>query len=170
MCNDTANSIEEMPKNVVTFCANEVMGTDFGKLYYPNASVFAKILEEGRQKDFVFVAKRKGEIAGLIWFSVDTMFGKFPYLNFIFVFEKYRNQGIGKQLLQYFEKTVFAHYQNPKLKVFLVVKNNNENAIAFYQSNGYISVGTIDGLFRTSVNEILMMKYMKYEESMKASV
>lgn len=163
MCNDTAMTIEKISEDAIDICANEVLGTDFGKLYYPCVSIFIKILEKGNQNDFIFVAKQNEEIAGFIWFSVNTMFGKFPYLNLIFVFEKYRNKGVGKKLLQHFEKTVFDMYKNPKLKVFLVVKNNNQNAILFYKNNGYVSVGTIDGLFRASVNEILMMKYMKYE-------
>ncbi|MCI7342363.1 MAG: GNAT family N-acetyltransferase [Fusobacterium necrophorum] len=170
MFNDAEMTIEKISDDAINICANEMLDTDFGKLYYPSAAVFTKILQEGNQKDFVFIAKQNEEIAGFIWFSMDTMFGKFPYLNLIFVFETYRNQGVGKKLLQHFEKTVFDCYKNPKLKVFLIVKNKNENAIAFYKKNGYISVGTIDGLFRASVNEILMMKYMKYEQSMEVSV
>lgn len=167
MCNDTEIQIEKITEDAVDICATAVMDTDFGRLYYPSVSICKKILKEGMQKDFVFVAKQHDTITGFIWFSQDTMFGKFPYLNLIFVFAPYRKQGVGQKLLTYFEKTVFDLYQNPKLKVFLVVKEENAQAIAFYHKNGYRLIGSIEGLFRASVKERLMMKYIRYDQSME---
>ena len=152
--------IEKMKEEDVLICAEAVYSTDFGRLYYPSVKILERLLREGLERDFIYTAKKNGTVLGFIWFSLNSMFGKFPYLNFIFVLEPYKKKGVGRELIKHFEKTAFQICKNPPLKVFLVVKNNNENAIRFYQKNGYDTVGTIQGLFRASVNEIFMMKHL----------
>lgn len=143
-------------------CASELFSSKFGKIYYPSLNILINILYEANKKDYIYIARYHSNIVGFIWFSKDTMFGKFPYLNLIFVFERYRKLGIGECFLNYFEKKSFENYKNPKLKFFLVVKDDNINAIKFYEKNDYYPIGAINGLFRKTKNEILMMKQFKY--------
>lgn len=44
---------------------------------------------------------------GFMWFSMDGVFSKFPYLNMLFVFPEFRESGIGRCLLN-FLKTWYA--------------------------------------------------------------
>lgn len=163
MLSSESITIENHLETDIDICSNELFNTKFGKTYYPSIFILKNILHEAMKKDNIFVAKYNGNILGFIWFSKNTMFGKFPYLNLIFVFEKYRGVGAGSKLLNCFETKVFEDSINPKMKLFLVVKSDNNKAIHFYQKNGYSTIGVIDGLFRSSKNEVLMMKNLNYE-------
>lgn len=43
-------------------------------------------------------------------------------------------------------------------RIFLAVADFNPNAKRFYEKNGYVQVGRIEGLYRTGVAENIMMK------------
>lgn len=163
MFNSEELQIEACSELDLEICASEVFNTSFGKRYYPSLKILKNVLEEAFRRDRIYIGRYKENIVGFVWFSKDTMFGKFPYLNLIFVFEKYRKLGVGSKLLECFETKELEEYKKPKMKLFLVVKDDNEKAINFYIKNKYNSIGRIDGLFRASTNEILMMKQMNYK-------
>ncbi|MFZ5968343.1 MAG: GNAT family N-acetyltransferase [Bacillota bacterium] len=80
-------------------------------------------------------------------------FHGFPYLHIIAIKEEFRNLGIGKELLDYFEKVVAQ-----SSKVFLVVADFNSKAKQLYEKCGYKEVGVIPNLYKSGVTEYLMMK------------
>lgn len=163
MLNDKKIIIQKSSKDKIDLCVINLFNTEFGKTYYPSLDFLKNILYKAMEKDFVYIAKYNEKIVGFIWFSKCNMFGEFPYLNLIFVFVKFRGIGIGTELLHFFETKVIEICKKPKLKLFLVVKDENHNAISFYEKNKYYSIGIIKGLFRASINEILMMKEINYK-------
>jgi len=92
----------------------------------------AALMKEEQQYVTCFVAvDEDGEIAGLAscFFAYYTWTGKSLYLDDLYVKEKFRQQGIGKRLLdKIFE---FAKAENCK-KIHWMVSNWNTNAIDFY--------------------------------------
>lgn len=66
--------------------------------------------------------------------------------------EEYRGKGIGKYLVEYFEKI------SDRDKFFLAVADFNPDAKRFYESIGYHQVGEIPGLYREGITEYIMMK------------
>ncbi|MCS4474096.1 GNAT family N-acetyltransferase [Clostridium botulinum] len=85
---------------------------------------------------------------GFIWFSMDGVFSKFPYLNMLFVFPEFRESGIGRCLLNFFENMVCKESKIPKIKIFLLVKSSNTMALKLYLNSGYRELYTFEGLFR----------------------
>jgi ribosomal protein S18 acetylase RimI-like enzyme len=106
-------------------------------------------------RDEVFVAvDEAGECLGFIWFIPRGAFHSFPYLHVIAVKDGHRGEGIGKELLAFFEETVFAD----SARAFLVVADFNPDARRLYERLGWRQVGEIPGLYREGVTEYLMMK------------
>ena len=72
----------------------------------------------------------------------------------IIVEEKYRGKGIGKELINHFERVIAADYD----KVFLMVGDFNKRAKNLYEHLGYKEVGVIPNFYKDGVNEYLMYK------------
>lgn len=87
------------------------------------------------------------------------MFHSFPYLHMIAVKDGYRRQGIGTELMDFFEQDVLLLGKNRlRTKVFLTVGDFNPSARAFYLSRGYTELGELENLFRRGITETLLMK------------
>lgn len=80
------------------------------------------------------------------------MFSKFPLLRCIAVKPEYRNRGIAKEMLKYYENL----FQDTKL--FLCVSELNNRAKKLYLALGYKEVGNIPDLYRDGTSEYLMCK------------
>ncbi len=138
-------------------CKAALLKSKLGKEYFPLEEKAQTILTEGITKGEVFVAVGEGEgreCLGFIWFILNGAFHSFPYLHIIAVKEAFRGMGIGKNLLSFFEETVFTDSS----KAFLVVADFNPEARRLYERLGYQQVGAIPGLYRDGVTEYLMMK------------
>jgi ribosomal protein S18 acetylase RimI-like enzyme len=72
----------------------------------------------------------------------------------IAVKREHRGEGVGKELLRFFEEGVFENSS----KAFLVVADFNPDARRLYERLGWRQVGAIPGLYREGVTEYLMMK------------
>ncbi|QHQ59882.1 GNAT family N-acetyltransferase [Anaerocolumna sedimenticola] len=136
-------------------CEEALDHSELGDKYFSDKEFTRKALEEGFEKDEIFIAVDKNKkCLGFIWFIMNGIFHSFPYLHVIAVNEESRGQGIGKQLLIFFEDYCFKTCS----KVFLVVADFNPDAKRLYESIGYIEVGVIPGLYREGITEQLMMK------------
>jgi len=136
-------------------CKTALLNSKLGQEYFVTQEKVCSALTEGISKQEMFVAvDEKGECMGFIWFILQGAFHAFPYLHIIAVREEFRGQGIGKQLLSFFEETVFPDSS----KVFLVVADFNPDAKRLYESLGYQQVGVLPGLYKEGVTEYLMMK------------
>lgn len=135
-------------------CAIALQKSELGRVYFPQENKVIQAISEGISKQEILVAlDNKGLCLGFIWFIRNGAFHGFPYLHIIAIKEEFRNLGIGKELLNYFEKVVAQ-----SSKVFLVVADFNPKAKQLYEKCGYLEVGVIPNLYKSGVTEFLMMK------------
>lgn len=136
-------------------CINALQKSELGRVHFSKENSAFESVNKGISKGEIFVAiNEQGLCVGFIWAVENGAFHSFPYLHLIAVKEKYRNLGIGKKLLQFFEDT----NAKENTKLFLVVADFNAGAKRLYQSVGYQEVGSIPGLYENGVTEYLMMK------------
>ena len=136
-------------------CVDALQKSELGRVYFSKENSATNAVNDGISKGEIFVAiNKEGLCVGFIWVIEKGAFHSFPYLHIIAVKEEYRNLGIGKKLLQYFEDTNSKEHT----KLFLVVADFNTGAKRLYQSIGYQEVGVIPGLYKNGIKEYLMMK------------
>jgi len=142
-------------KKYLEDCKEAVLHSKLGQVYFDAETNLLSDLANGMENEELFVAVGDdGACQGFIWFVLKGAFHSFPYLHIIAVKEAFRCQGIGKQLLDFFEETVFVDSS----KIFLVVADFNPEAKQLFESLGYKQVGEISGLYKDGVTEYLMMK------------
>jgi AraC-like DNA-binding protein/RimJ/RimL family protein N-acetyltransferase len=148
-------TIVKARKKHLKACAEAVRDSELGRFYFEPDDDLTAYLADGMKHEQFFVAKGNGgECQGFIWFVLNGAFHAFPYLHMIAVRKEFRGEGVGTQLIDFVERTVFADHS----KVFLVVADFNPDARRLYERLGYEKVGDIPGLYREDVTEHLMMK------------
>lgn len=65
--------------------ANIILTDSLGHAYYPNRSVLIRKLEDSIEQEEVFLYRLNGEVAGIMWYMENGMFGVYPYLHIIIV-------------------------------------------------------------------------------------
>ncbi|MEY8352398.1 GNAT family N-acetyltransferase [Lachnospiraceae bacterium 54-53] len=133
-------------------CEEALLKSSLGNHYFQREGSARKAIEEGLDQGDLFVALAEDVCTGFMYFIKNGAFHSFPYLHLIAVKEEYRGKGIGKHLVEYFEKI------SDRDKFFLVVADFNPKARGFYESIGYRQVGEIPGLYREGITEFIMMK------------
>ncbi len=133
-------------------CEEALLKSFLGYHYFQSEGSGRKAIEEGLNQGNLFVAFAENVCTGFMLYITNGAFHSFPYLHLIAVKEEYRGKGIGKQLVEYFEKI------SDRDKFFLVVADFNPNAKRFYENIGYRKVGEIPGLYREGITEYIMMK------------
>lgn len=148
------NIIKAEGKHLID-CKTALQNSQLGKIYFSEEDYTTQALDEGISKEEIFIALNKEcTFLGFIWIILNGAFHSFPYLHVIAVKEEFRNLGIGKKLLKYFEETTSKNSS----KLFLVVADFNPKAKQLYQSIGYKEIGSIPNLYKRDVTECLMMK------------
>jgi ribosomal protein S18 acetylase RimI-like enzyme len=100
----------------------------------------------------VIIAEVEGEVAGCV---ILTMHGAFVgYIQSICVTERWRDQGIGTQLLMHAEQRIFRDTPN----VFLCVSSFNAGARRLYERLGYDLVGELSNYVVAGYSELLLRK------------
>jgi ribosomal protein S18 acetylase RimI-like enzyme len=123
--------------------------------YFYDIEKRKSFISEGIEKQEVYIAKDENKkTVGFIQIGEKGMFSKYPFLRLIAVKQEYRNKGYGTELLNFYE----AKYKNKVDRVFLSVSSFNDSAKKFYKSLGFFEVGRIDGLYKKSVTEYIIMK------------
>ena len=79
-----------------------------------------------------------GAILGFLA-SMANGIGLEPMIEYLCVDEKFRSQGIGSALIEYFEKVLFPTADN----LYLFVSDINPNAIRLYVKLGYLQIGAL---------------------------
>ena len=85
--------------------------------------------------DTVKVVEVDGQVAGYVWYRiVGSTVGTFGRIEHIFVDERFRKRGIGKQLMQAAEQ----HFKSKGIrKMKLTVTSDNKAAVSLYSGMGY---------------------------------
>ncbi|MCL2382867.1 MAG: GNAT family N-acetyltransferase [Oscillospiraceae bacterium] len=85
----------------------------------------------------VTVAKDNDEI--IAWTRYNLFWDNTPFLNMIFVLEGHRNSGIGKTLIDFWEKDM----KNKNFKRVMTSTLSNESAQHIYRNLGYKDAGSL---------------------------
>ena len=136
-------------------CKVALKNSELGRAYFSDDNKIENAINEGISKEQIYVAINNESICvGFLWYILNGAFHSFPYLHIIAIKDEFRNIGIGKKLMDFFEQDISKGCS----KVFLVVADFNPMAKHFYEKIGYKEVGVIPGLYKKGISEHLMMK------------
>lgn len=142
--------------NYINSCRDILQNSDIGKVYFSDREKATKMLTYAVGQKNVYVALDENEnCLGFIYYMPNGVFGSYPYLHIIAVKEEYRSNGIGKQLIKFFEDNA-SDYSSTKY--FLTVDDFNPRAKKLYESLGYKCVGELTDFYKKGINCFLMMK------------
>ncbi len=139
-------------------CCEILIDSEIGRIYFAEKNI-TRIINNALESEEIYVAINEyGKCLGFIWYAIEGAFQKFPYLHVIILEKSLRGMGIGKELINYFEKIICEKYE----KVFLMVGDFNHRAKKLYEELGYKEIGIIPDFYKDGYNEHLMMKNKKY--------
>lgn len=87
------------------------------------------------------------------WLQFSCFLEKYPFVNRLYIFEKYQNNGVGTALMKYFESEMISKGES---RLMLSTESDNSGAQRLYHRLGYNCIGELD-LIKNS-KEIIMLK------------
>ncbi|MDE6656864.1 MAG: GNAT family N-acetyltransferase [Anaeroplasmataceae bacterium] len=93
------------------------------------------ILRDSIEKGCIYILEIEDKIIG--WLRYNLFWDNTPFLNMLYIFEEYRNQGLGSLLLEHWENQMQLQGYQSVMTSTLV----HEDAIHFYLKYGYQVVG-----------------------------
>lgn len=126
--------------------------------YFADDPTPSLVEEEIRQGRVTVALDDEQNCIGFMSIRQEGLFGKFPYLAILSVHERFRNKGVGKKLLQHFEKEGFDKAE----RLFILCSDFNTKGQRFYKKNGYTECGRISDLFKRGITEHLFVKYKEH--------
>ncbi|TYQ12811.1 UNVERIFIED_CONTAM: Acetyltransferases [Acetivibrio alkalicellulosi] len=136
-------------------CCEALEDSSLFEEYFKDINKRSSFISEGINKKEVYVRKDENDnILGFMRIDEVGMFSKFPLLRLIAVKKEHRCNGIGTDMLKFYE----SEYKNKCDRIFLCVGNFNDRAKKLYISLGFIEVGKIDGLYKKGCTEYILMK------------
>lgn len=98
----------------------------------------------------VFIAEEKGEFVG--WLRYNLFWDNTPFMNLLFVLPPFRGRGVGKGLIEYFEKEM----KDKGFECVMTSTSSSETAKYFYEKSGYKDIGGFNYL--SDPYEIIYLK------------
>lgn len=108
---------------------------DFEILSRNDKHVSTEILKKKISDKNILIAEKNGEFAG--WLRYNLFWDEMPFMNMLFVTEKFRGTGIGGALVRRWEKMM----SEQGYKFLLTSTQANEYAQHFYRKLGYSDLG-----------------------------
>ena len=78
-----------------------------------------------------------------------------PYLQFLGVLPTFQRLGLGRAMLTWFEKEARARGER---NLWVATSDFNQNALRFYEHQGFEHAAVLDDLVRDGISEILLRK------------
>ena len=92
-------------------------------------------MENKIKNNEIYIVEIKGKIIG--WFRYNLFWDNIPFMNLIYLLEEYRQKGIGKIMVKYWENEMKQNgYKN-----VLTSTQSNEESQHFYRKLGYKEIG-----------------------------
>ena len=110
---------------------------DFEWLRTKDYHIDATILKRKIDAKEILVAKSNGKIIG--WLRFGLFWDLIPFMNMLVIEEEYRNKGIGKKLVQCWEREM----KKSNFTLVMTSSLSNENAQHFYRKLGYVDAGSL---------------------------
>lgn len=108
---------------------------DFEILSRNDKHVSAEMLKKKISDKNILIAEKNGEFAG--WLRYNLFWDEMPFMNMLFVIEKFRGTGIGRELVRNWEKMM----SEQGYKFLLTSTQANEYSQHFYRKLGYSDLG-----------------------------
>ena len=148
-------TIRPLTSDDVLDCARWVAETPLWQRYGVTETSFRERLKDGLANGAaIYVAEHAGEVAGFVWFVERGAFNRSGYVQLIGVRPGERSQGVGRTLMEFAEKEMFARTRD----IFLLVSDFNVEAQRFYQRLGYRQVGVLEDYVVRGVSELIFWK------------
>lgn len=96
-----------------------------------------EIKEKVRRKEIIIVRDEKDTPIGLLRFNL--FWDEIPFMNLIIINSRHRRKGIGKKLVEFWEKEM----RNKGYKKTMTLTLSNEQAQHFYRKLGYRDAGSL---------------------------
>lgn len=106
----------------------------------------AKLLTAGR----IFIAEENGDFVGRLRYNY--FWDNIPFLNMLYISDKYREKGYGKKLVEFWE----SEMRNFGFNLVLTSTPSNESSQHFYYKLGYKAIGGF--LIRSEPYELILSK------------
>jgi len=113
--------------------------------------VSKEILSQKIAAQEIIVALDQEEVIG--WLRFSFFWDSIPFINLLWVVKNYRNQRIGTELVQTWEKNMKSRYSSP---VVMTSSQSNETGQHFFRKIGYKDAGNL--LLPKEPLEILFIK------------
>lgn len=110
-------------------------GNDLEILSRNDKHISAEILKKKISDKNILIAETGGEFAG--WLRYNFFWDEIPFMNMLFVTEKFRSMGIGEKLVREWEKLMSEQGH----KTLLTSTQANEYSQHFYRKQGYKDLG-----------------------------
>lgn len=137
-------------------CVDALFNSEYGKAYFSTANQTELFLRQGfERQEVTYAANKEGFFVGFIWYTLDSSFRGFPFLQAIAVKPSFRSIGAGTYLLSRFETSAFSSANS----VFVLVSSANQGALRFFKRLQYKSIGRVPNLILPGTDEVLLSKY-----------
>lgn len=90
-----------------------------------------------KTKEIIIVRNQDNKNIG--WLRYGYFWDNTPFMNMLYIDENYRNKGIGKDLIRFFENEM----KNKGYKLIMTSTLSNENSQHFYRKLGYKDAGSL---------------------------
>ena len=131
-------------------CASAMAASDpWLTLGIPAEALFRHLTDRTRE---VFVVGQEGRVAGSLILNLNGPLK--GYIQSIFVFREFQNQGLGARIVEFAEQRIFRECPN----AFLCVSSFNEKAQRWYHRLGYEKVGELTDYLVAGHSEIILRK------------
>jgi ribosomal protein S18 acetylase RimI-like enzyme len=132
-------------------CAGMMATTDPWKYFKVNAE---KCLHSLGSPDIRIHVAMAGDVVKGFLASMEHGVGFAPLLKYLCVAPEWRNQGVGRSLVAYFEEVLFPDEMN----LFLFVSDINPSAARLYRSLDYAQVGALPNYNHAAQTEYMFRK------------
>lgn len=102
-----------------------------------------------------YAVRVNGQLAGVISLRYPWLRG--AYIELLGLIDAYRGQGIGADILQWAETEARQQSNN----LWLLTSSFNQQALQFYQRQGFQQIGVVEGLVHPDYDEILLRKRLR---------
>ncbi len=109
-----------------------------------------KVLETKIKNNEILIVTKGSKVIG--WLRYGLFWDEHPFMNLLYIFADYRNEGYGSKLTQYWENLMRDNGHN----YVLVSTQSDEYAQHFYRKLGYKDIGAFT--FANDPLELIMLK------------
>jgi len=146
--------IREMLEDDVAVVASMLMKSELWSRLGETQETVPLALHDSIHRLKISVAEENDEVSGAVCYVPGRIIAGASCLSFLVVREEKRGRGIGRQLMGFVERKVFAKADG----LVVSVSSANEAALRFFSRLGYERVGEVSGSCGFPASELILRK------------